>query len=281
MIALVGVIAVFVVLWGLTNLAVPRIEIVVRRTAGRIARWLRGHERLAPAFGRLEAKRRYLPLAIVATLGVILVLWTGDAFVDIAAALHVHNPLVQRIDSTVYRWFAAHRTPALNVFFVAATLTGSPVAMAAIVAVVLFGLLMRHRFRWAAYLGITAAGGAVLNELLKHHFVRARPDLTVAVMGAHGYSFPSGHAMGSTIVLGALAYLVARALPTWRTKSAALSVLMTADLAIAISRLYLGVHWTTDVLAGIAAGLLWLTVTTAVYEIARQYRLRSAKGVER
>lgn len=86
--------------------------------------------------------------------------------------------------------------------------------------------------------------------------------------------------MGSTIVLGALAYLIARALPTWRTKSAALSALITADLAIALSRLYLGVHWTSDVAAGLAAGLLWLAATTAAYEFARQYRLRGVRGMQ-
>ena len=78
-----------------------------------------------------------------------------------------------------------------------------------VLAVVAF-LLAGRRFRWAAYLAITAAGGALLNQLLKFHYVRQRPDLKAAVLDAMGYSFPSGHAMSGTIVLGALAYLAAR-----------------------------------------------------------------------
>lgn len=280
MIAVLSFIAMFLVLWAASSLAVPPIERAIRDGAGRLARWMRAHERLAPAFGRLEARRSYLPLVIVFAVAAVVVIQAADAFTDIAAALHVHNPVVQQLDATVYRWFAQHRTASMNTFFIAATMLGSPESMAAIVVIVLIALLMRWRFRWAAYLGITAAGGAVLNELLKHHFIRARPDLRVAVLGAPGYSFPSGHAMGSTIVLGALAYLAARAVPTWRSKSAVLSALMTVDLAIALSRLYLGVHWTSDVGAGLAAGVVWVATTTAAYELVRQYRLRGRKGIE-
>lgn len=281
MIAVLFFASVLLVLWASANLLVPRIEHAVRHGAGLVAQWLRAHERWSPIFGRLEVKRSYAPLVVTFAIGAAVILWAGDAFIDIATALHMHNPLVQQIDITVYHWLASRRTPALNVFFVGATMFGSPVSMASIVAIVIIALLVRRRFRWAAYLGITAAGGAVLNELLKHHFVRARPDLSVAVLRAEGYSFPSGHAMGSTIVLGALAYLAARALPTWRAKSAAFSALFTSNLAIAIPRLYLGVHWTSDVAAGLAAGLLWLTGTTAGYEVVRQHRLRNAKGIDR
>jgi membrane-associated phospholipid phosphatase len=142
-------------------------------------------------------------------------------------------------------------------------------------------LIARRRFRWAAYLGITAAGGALLNQLLKSHFVRQRPDLKAAVLGAMGYSFPSGHAMSATIILGALAYLAARSIRAWERKSAALAALATLALAIGISRIYLGVHWTSDVGAGFAAGLLWVTAMTTGYELFRQYRLGEADMAER
>ena len=85
----------------------------------------------------------------------------------------------------------------------------------------------------------------------------ARPDLAAAVRGAVGYSFPSGHAMTATIILGALGYLAARSAHTWRTKSAAFAALATLAVAIGISRLYLGVHWATDVIAGWLLGIAW------------------------
>jgi undecaprenyl-diphosphatase len=149
--------------------------------------------------------------------------------------------------------------------------------MAALVLGVVAILVLRRRFRWAAYLAITAAGGVVLNQLLKFHYVRQRPDLKAAVLGAVGYSFPSGHAMSGTIILGALAYLAARSSGPWRAKSAAFAGLLTLALAIGVSRLYLGVHWASDVAAGFAAGALWVAATTTAYEVFRQVRLGQAQ----
>jgi undecaprenyl-diphosphatase len=224
-------------------------------------------------FGRLETWRSYLPPVIVLAVGTLIIVWTADTFTDIAAALKQHNPTVQRIDSTVYEWFGSRRTRATSTLFVTITTMGGPVPMSALVATVLAVLIARRRFRWAAYLGITTGGGALLNQLLKSHFVRQRPDLEGAVLGASGYSFPSGHAMSATIILGALAYLAARSIRAWKSKSAALAALATLALAIGVSRLYLGVHWTSDVGAGFAAGLLWVSATTTGYEFFRQYRL--------
>jgi len=159
--------------------------------------------------------------------------------------------------------------------------SGGTVGMGTLVATVLAVLVARRRFRWAAYLAITALGGVLLNQTLKFHYVRQRPDLSAAVLDAMGYSFPSGHAMSATIILGALAYLAARSAREWKHKSAALAALATLALAIGTSRLYLGVHWASDVGAGFAAGLLWVTATTTGYELFRQYRIGQADIAQR
>jgi membrane-associated phospholipid phosphatase len=272
----------FLSLWAVMYAAIPPLARSVRAHAGRLAGWLRGHARVGRAFGHLEAWRSYLPLVVALVSGTLIVVGAADAFTDIAAALRAHNPIVQHVDATIYEWFSRSRTPFMNVLFVGITTSGSAVAMGLVVALTAIILTARRRFRWAAYLGITAVGGVLLNQLLKLHFARQRPDLMGAILGADGYSFPSGHTMGGTIVLGALGYLAARSTPTWKGKSAVLAALATADLAIAISRLYLGVHWTSDVLAGLAAGLLWVAATTTAYELVRQYRLqRSSRARDR
>ena len=265
--------AVFLVLWMTTFTFFPPLMRGVRSIVGRLARWLRGQARLGTLFGRLETWRSYLPLVIALAIGTLLIVWTADAFTDIAAALKEKNPAVQQIDTGVYEWFRSRRTPLANALFVTITTVGGPVGMGVLVVTVLAILVTRRRFRWAAYLAVTSAGGALLNQLLKFHFVRQRPDLKAAVLDAMGYSFPSGHAMSGTIILGALAYLAARSIQGWKNKSAALAALSTLALAIGISRLYLGVHWASDVGAGFAAGLLWVTATTTGYELFRQYRL--------
>jgi len=276
MIAVLLFAVVFLSLWAVMYAVVPPLARTVRARAGRLARWLRGHARAGRAFGRLEAWRSYLPLVVALASGTVIVVGAADAFTDIAAALKAHNPIVQRVDTTIYEWFSRSRTPFMNALFVGITTVGGAVTMGLVVALTVILLTARRRFRWAAYLGITAVGGVLLNQLLKLHFARQRPDLMGAILGADGYSFPSGHTMGGTIVLGALGYLAARSAPTWKGKSAVLAALATADLAIAISRLYLGVHWTSDILAGLAAGLLWVAATTTAYELVRQYRLQRA-----
>jgi undecaprenyl-diphosphatase len=273
--------AVFLALWLVTFTFFPPLMRGIRSVVGRLARWLRAQARLGPWFGRLETWRSYLPLVIALAIGTLLIVWTADAFTDIAAALREKSPTVQRIDTAVYEWFGSRRTPLASALFVTVTTAAGPLGMGVLVATVLAVLIVRRRFRWAAYLAITSAGGALLNQLLKFHFVRQRPDLKAAVLDAMGYSFPSGHAMSGTIILGALAYLAARSIRQWRSKSAALAALATLALAIGISRLYLGVHWASDVGAGFAAGLLWVTATTTGYELFRQYRLSQASMAQR
>ncbi|HEX5855997.1 MAG TPA: phosphatase PAP2 family protein [Thermoanaerobaculia bacterium] len=281
MIALLCFGAVFLALWGTTFALFPSLVRSIRSGVSRLARWLRGRSRLGPLFGRLETWRSYLPLVIALAIGTLVIVWTADAFTDIAVALKEKSPTVQRIDAGAYEWFGSRRTPFASALFVTITTMGGPVGMGALVATVLAVLVTRRRFRWASYLAITSLGGALLNQLLKFHFVRQRPDLKEAVLGAMGYSFPSGHAMSGAIILGALAYLAARSIREWKHKSAALAALATLALAIGISRVYLGVHWVSDVAAGFAAGLLWVTATTTGYELFRQYRLGQAGRARR
>ena len=81
--------------------------------------------------------------------------------------------------------------------------------------------------------------------------------------------------MGSTIVFGAFAYLAFRILNRWRPRAAALAFCVSMILAICASRIYLGVHWISDVGAGIAAGLIWLITATVAYETFRRiHRIR-------
>jgi undecaprenyl-diphosphatase len=85
--------------------------------------------------------------------------------------------------------------------------------------------------------------------------------------------------MGSTVAFTALSYIAMRALPRTRWKSAALALAATLILFVALSRIYLGVHWVSDVGAGIVAGTLWVTATTVAYETFRRVRaIRAGRG---
>lgn len=258
MIFIFSFLAVFLVLWLLFFGAGPWFERLLKRTA----HWTASFR-----------YRDYLSVFVVLAVGIAATAMAGDAFLDIAERLQEGSPRLHAIDAMAHQWARDTRTPGATAFFTFLTLLGTPVGMAIVVLIAVIPLVARGRWRWAAYLVITSVVGGLLNLLLKSFFERARPELAEALRSAHGYSFPSGHAMGSTIVLGSLAYLAFRILSRWRHRAAALALSCTLVLAIAVSRVYLGVHWISDIAAGIAAGLIWLATATVAYETFRRIRL--------
>jgi undecaprenyl-diphosphatase len=217
--------------------------------------------------------RDYVPVVIVLAAGLTVTLIAGDAFEDLADLVRSDSPALHRIDTDVHHWARYTRTQGSTLFFTTMTLIGTPLPLAIIVlAVAAYHIARGHRGR-PTYLLITCGVGALLNLGLKSYFERARPDLAEALRHASGYSFPSGHAMGSTIVFLALAYVAIRTFPKWRWRAASLALAVSMILSIASSRIYLGVHWISDVAAGITAGLVWVVTTTIAYETFRRIRL--------
>src|ERR1051325_4747937 len=192
----------------------------------------------------------------------------GDAFEDLAVQVHQNSTRLHDIDTGVHEWARYTRTPGATRFFTTMTIIGTPLPLGIIIAIVTGFLLAKHHWRWAGYLIFTAGIGSLLNVALKIYFHRPRPDLAEALRHASGYSFPSGHAMGSMVVFGALSYVAIRALTHWQWRWRA--------APIASSRICLGVHWTSDVGAGIDAGAMWVTPSTVAYETFRRIRLMRA-----
>lgn len=258
MIFVLAFVALFGLLWLLFLAAGPLLERLLAKSAHFAARF---------------RYRDYLPVLVVLAAGIGAAMIAGDAFIDIAERVHGNSLRLRELDRVVHEWARYTRTDGATTFFTVMTLIGTPVGLGLLGALVCGTLALQRRWRWIAYFAITSGVGGLLNLQLKAWFARARPELAEALRGAHGYSFPSGHAMGSTIVFGALAYLALRALRHWRWRAAALAFAGSMVVAIAASRIYLGVHWISDVGAGIAAGAIWLTATTLAYELFRRIRL--------
>lgn len=157
------------------------------------------------------------------------------------------------------------------------TRLGDTATLALLCVVVATGLLLRGR-RWLALGWVLAvSGNALLNTTLKALFERTRPVHDSALVHADGWSFPSGHSSGSVVVYGMLAYVLIRSLPPAVARRASLPlVLLATTLAFSVgcSRVFLQVHFATDVLAGFASGTAWLAVCISSVELARHYQQR-------
>jgi undecaprenyl-diphosphatase len=137
------------------------------------------------------------------------------------------------------------------------TALGGAIVLALTIAAVLGYLLMERR-RHAMWLVLIASGGgALLSYVLKESFGRQRPSVVPHLAMVASPSFPSGHAMLSAVVYLTLGTLLMRVVPKRREKVYFLGVAMVLTLLIGLSRIYLGVHYPTDVLAGWSAGLVW------------------------
>jgi undecaprenyl-diphosphatase len=109
-----------------------------------------------------------------------------------------------------------------------------------------------------------------MDQVLKRVFHRPRPAWDLPILIARGWSFPSGHAMGSLVAYGMLVYLIVRTMGHARRRLALAGCALVLVLLIGLSRMYLGVHYFSDVVAGYAAGTVWLTACITGLEVVRR-----------
>lgn len=215
------------------------------------------------------ARGEYLGLHLTIGLAISLAgLWLFGAVTE--DVIH-YDPLTQ-FDLSLLEWVHAHATPAGYAIFNTISLLGSPVTLTPLALGM--GLLLAARRQWIFLAGWLAAftGGGLLAAALKLAIRRPRPPYAAAFLRHYSWSFPSGHAMVSLIGYGMLAYLL---VVLWsHRRSTRISIVLCAALlvvAIGLSRLYLGVHYFSDVVGGYAAGVLWLSACMSGLEVARRW----------
>lgn len=172
----------------------------------------------------------------------------------LAAQVLAHGPMLE-LDQAASLWFATHRHALLTrAMLLVSELhrTGQVLAAAAMLAL---GLLWRGRRRSALAL-LVVPTGMLLNVALKESFRRLRPGIEDPLVQLASYSFPSGHAVASTVFYGMACALVFAHVRSraWRTLAASVAVAMV--LVVTFSRVYLGAHYPSDVVAGVAVGTI-------------------------
>lgn len=166
---------------------------------------------------------------------------------------------VVRSDVRIRNLVIEHRTAFLTHTARIVTQLGSGWVTGLIVVACVVALAIRRRWRAALVVGLSSAGAALLVEVVKRLVGRTRPPIATRLVDAHGLAFPSGHAAQSIACYGAIAWLAWELGGTRRVR--VLAAVMAASIAFAVgfSRVYLGVHWPSDVLSGWLVGLGWLT----------------------
>lgn len=178
-------------------------------------------------------------------------------------------------DMQLLHFFYNLRTPILNAIMKIITDFGATTMIVLWVGLIIV-LSIKKYVREAVLLGFVLSMAAIINGCLKLIFQRPRPQFEPLVI-ENSYSFPSGHAMDSTVFYLMLVYLTYH---LTRNKKLTVLVGVIASfmiLAIGISRIYLGVHYPSDVLAGFVAGLCWLLIVFFVYKTIWKFRLFSKK----
>lgn len=211
------------------------------------------------------------PRLLLAGVGVAAALFAAQAgVVDLVEDHRGPGPL----DRSVLAWVLAHRSPALTSAMRAASTIGSTAAMA-VLAVLAAAMLWRARHRAVAGVVLGAAAGAgLLVEGFKHLYGRSRPPVADQLVTESSFSLPSGHALGSIVVLGVLAAAVALLARRRGTRIAAITLSAAGTGTIGVSRIYLGVHWASDVLTGWLLGAAWLAACLTALALCTTRALR-------
>ena len=157
------------------------------------------------------------------------------------------------------------------------TALGGTTLLTIIAVLAIIFLLLLGRFRHAAFTALATGGGAVMGAMLKAMFARPRPEVVPHLIEVHSLSFPSGHSLNSAIVYLTLAILLARELAFWRLRIFVVGAAAMLVLLIGFSRIYLGVHFPSDVLAGWSVGAAWALLMGIIADLLHRLRTSPAK----
>ena len=207
------------------------------------------------AAGLVRAIRRHpgWPLVLAGSL----IAGAIGVFADLAEDVHTADHITV-VDLQLANWLHAHGTPLMTRAMLAVSTLHDMVAISLLTVLLALILHRRGERDWLLTLLLVVPGGMALNTVFKHAFARARPHFTDPIVTLTSYSFPSGHVAGSTLFYGFLAaWLIDRTeAPGWQLAIVAAALLMVS--LVAASRMYLGAHFASDVVAAFFESVAWL-----------------------
>jgi membrane-associated phospholipid phosphatase len=210
------------------------------------------------------------PFALAGLVGALLLLLLFAKLSE-----EVFSNEITAFDNNLARWVHSFANPALGAFFSALSVLGGTVGITVLTLIAFAFLMWRGHAHYAWQLAMVVVGGLIINQTLKLLFHRSRPDLWPGGQFA-GFSFPSGHATLSLCLFGMFIWLGWRLFKSRAVRIGWTILMVLLILLIGLSRIYLGAHYPSDVLAGYLSGGLWLVALLSGEDIYERL-----KGEER
>jgi undecaprenyl-diphosphatase len=203
-------------------------------------------------------------------VGAAAALTAAVIFLSLAWKVATYAPIVV-LDTEIANWLHKHGTPEITAFMIAVTefhsITGTALLAVAFGAV----LGWRRQWYWLGTLALAMGGGMALNSLLKEAFARIRPYFEDPWVSLNSYSFPSGHTAGAALFYGVLAAFLVSRFHAPQQRIACIAGAVSAVVLVAFSRMYLGAHYLSDVVAAACSSRVWLVFClTAVHAVVRR-----------
>ena len=183
-------------------------------------------------------------------------------------------------DKTILLWIHHNlANPVLDRIMLFITYLGNPNVVVVLVTIIMIVFLWRKYYQEAKIFAVDCAGGVILSYELKTFFSKTRPQLWDSPLNEVSYSYPSGHALGSAVLYVFLGYVLANRYPKFAPLIYTCATLLI--LLIGFSRLYLGVHWPTDIIGGYCIGFLWAVLCITMLKLLTSKQQKQNLGKDK
>ena len=213
-------------------------------------------------------------LGLRLTLGALILIGASWLFGGIAEDVVNGDPLIL-VDAQVAAWFHARAVPSITLSMWLISNLHDVLGITILASLLALFLIWKRDWYWVLALALVVPGGMLLNVLMKHAFGRARPSFDDPILTLATYSFPSGHVAAATLLYGLLAAFLISRTAEWRWRVPIALVAFLIVTLVGLSRVYLGVHYLSDVLAAFAEGIAWLALCLTTLFTLRRRRAAS------
>lgn len=172
------------------------------------------------------------------------------------------DPETLVFDKTILQLLSKWRSPTFNQVMVDITAMGSFSVILLFTLILTVFVITRKDWKGLYYIFVLSLGPSFIPLFLKNHYMRARPDFIEKLVEVKTHSFPSGHSFGATVAYFGLAFLVSREIKGIKVELLYFFLAAVVVSLVALSRMYLGVHYPTDIVAGICLGIVWVMVVS-------------------